>query len=109
MKFEEDRFTVCLPVRMSPTIYKLLEHSAWAEHKSNAELTREAIIKLLQDRGVKIPEPMTIWKRMDMGMDLSRRAKLTTTTTTTAIFMTNTTSAIQTTVVEVANVAGRSF
>lgn len=83
MKYRGDRLSIAAKVKLSPTLYSLLERESWKDQKTNSEMIRGAITKMLMDRGVTIPKPMSIWDRLDA------EAGRTTTTTTTAIIAGN--------------------
>ncbi|OGV59053.1 MAG: hypothetical protein A2283_03680 [Lentisphaerae bacterium RIFOXYA12_FULL_48_11] len=66
MRYERDRLSITLPVRMSPTIYKLLENQSWEERKSSAEIVRECVVAGLKRRGITIPERMDCWTALEL-------------------------------------------
>jgi len=65
-QYSENKLSVRLPVRMNPAIYRLLENLSWEERTSTAALCRTGVVMLLQSKGIKIPEPMNGWKKLDI-------------------------------------------
>jgi hypothetical protein len=59
MKYQGDRLSVSLKVKVSPAVYSCLQREAWKDHKTNSQWVRDAITKMLMERGVTIPEPLS--------------------------------------------------